>query len=98
MKIIHHGQRPQSTCWLCPGSNARVLGWESHTQGQCQRCSNPQEVCSALSWGPGSLLVTTGVLVPPTFASSPSEALSRVAGGHSKAVSMRMGCFSPLLW
>lgn len=54
MKIIHHGQRPQSTCWLCPGSNARVLGWESHTQGQCQLCSNPQEVCSALSWGQGS--------------------------------------------
>lgn len=31
MKIIHHSQRQRSTCWLCTGGSACVLGWESHS-------------------------------------------------------------------
>lgn len=98
MKIIHHSQRQQSTCWLCTRGSAGALGWSPTRRDSASTAVTHGMCVQPRSSGQGCLLVGTEVLVPLTCPSSPFEALSPGAGGHSKAVSMRMGCFSPLLW
>lgn len=83
MKIIHHAQRRQSTCWLCTGGSASVLGWSpphrdsASTAVTHRMCAQPR-----------------GAPHLSELARCPQAA----AGTARPFPCGWMGCFSPLLW